>query len=111
MVEKPKWRMGIESNGLEHDWEGGPSIWEPATARAVAYCVERTTDLLRVQENTWRGFSYKEGLPLGTLVVKGFVEDEAVVCFISGKGLASCFKIFLRKYEEDRLEWVLDKYG
>jgi len=103
--------FGIERSENPPDWSKQQTVWDAETYRAVAYGIEGLVDMLRVQGIVWRGLSYKYAVPLSTLVVKGFENDEATVCFITGECLASCFRIFRRKYENGTLEWVKDKYG
>jgi hypothetical protein len=58
----------------------------------------------------YRGHSYKEGCPMGCLVVKADVDGVPSVVFTSGKSYASCVGIFLRKLREGWLEWSVDRY-
>lgn len=58
-----------------------------------------------------RGHSHKRGVPLGTLVVKVVLHEKPLVCFISGRTLVNCIRIFLRRLEEDTVEWRDDKYA
>ncbi len=59
----------------------------------------------------WRGYSYKAGVPVALLVVKGTIEDAPVVVFTSGRDLTNCFRIFFRMLREDFLQWVPDRFG
>ena len=59
----------------------------------------------------WRGHTYKNGSPLGLLVVKAVIDNSAVVCFINGKGPLTCKRIFLRRLAEGTVEWREDRFG
>ena len=56
------------------------------------------------------GHSWKESEYLGCLVVKAVKDDTPQVVFTSAKTYTDGIAIFLRKMEEDRLQWVPDKY-
>lgn len=60
---------------------------------------------------TYKGHSWKESEYLGCLVVKGIVDSVPSVVFTSGSTYTASVRIFLRKLEEDFLEWVPDKYA
>lgn len=59
---------------------------------------------------SYYGHSYKAGTTLGCLVIKATIDDTPVVCFTSARSFCTCVKIFLRKCEEDLVEWQGDKY-
>lgn len=59
---------------------------------------------------TYDGHSWKEKAGMGTLTVRGTVEGIPHVVFTSGRSYAGSMVIFLRKLEENWLEWVLDRY-
>lgn len=59
----------------------------------------------------FRGFSFRARLPLGLLVVKATIGEEAFVCFVSGRTFLNCFKIFFNRLREDAVEWREDKYA
>lgn len=63
-------------------------------------------------DNGWvyDGHSYKEGVPLGTLVIKAHLEDTPVVCFVSGRTFLNCVRVFLRKVDADLCEWRADRF-
>lgn len=65
------------------------------------------------EQDGWvlRGYSWKESEYLGCLVVKATVEGVPQVVFTNAKTPINGMRIFLRKLEEDFLEWVPDKYG
>ena len=56
------------------------------------------------------GHSYKNGNPMGCLVVKATIEGTPYVVFTSGRTAISCIRIFLRKLSEGLLEWQPDRF-
>lgn len=58
----------------------------------------------------YHGHSWKESEYLGCLVIKALKDDIPQVVFTSAKTYTDGIAIFLRKMEEDRLQWVPDKY-
>ncbi len=71
----------------------------------------RVVNILDEKGVGYRGHSLRESDYLNLLVVKATVEGEPVVCFINAGTSLNCLKIFLLKFEEDRLEWRHDKYA
>lgn len=59
----------------------------------------------------FRGESFKYGVPLCLLVVKGVVENAPMVCFINALSRLNAYKIFLQRLEEGTLEWRRDQYA
>lgn len=59
----------------------------------------------------YRGHSWKESASMGCLVVKATIDDLPYVVFTSARTTINGMRIFLRKLDEDLLEWVKDKYG
>lgn len=59
----------------------------------------------------YRGHSWKQGTPLGCLVVKAVVDGVLSVVFTNAATPITSMRIFLRKMEGEFLEWVPDKYG
>lgn len=109
--DKETYVFGVEKSQKPPNWAEQQTVWDAETYRAVAYGIEGLVDMLRVRGIVWRGLSYKYAVPLSTLVVKGFENDEGTVCFITAENLAGCFRVFRRKYEAGTLEWVKDKYA
>ena len=58
-----------------------------------------------------RGYSWKESPHMGCLVVKATRGELPYVVFTNARTPVNGMKIFLRKLEEDFLEWVPDRYG
>lgn len=56
------------------------------------------------------GHSWKNSAPLGTLVVKATTDGMPVVCFTSARTFFNAVSIFVRKLDEDGINWVKDKY-
>lgn len=59
----------------------------------------------------YRGHSLRERAALDLLVVKVTIEGEGKVCFVSGRTPISCMAVFLRRLEEDTVEWRPDRYA
>ena len=59
----------------------------------------------------YRGHSWRQSEYLGCLVVKASMDGAPFVVFTNAKTPVSSMRIFLRKLEEDFLEWMPDKYG
>ncbi len=60
---------------------------------------------------TFRGFSFRVKETLSLLVVKAWLGDDPVVCFVSGRTLLNTFKIFFARVMEGTVEWRPDQYG
>lgn len=58
----------------------------------------------------YRGYSWKESEHLGCLVVKAVVDGAPSVVFTNAKTPTEAMRIFLRKLEENFLEWIPDRY-
>ena len=56
------------------------------------------------------GHSLKMGSPMCTLTVKATIGEIPYVVFTSGRDPISCVRVFIRKQEEDLLEWRPDQY-
>lgn len=56
------------------------------------------------------GHSWKASVPMGTFVVKATVDGLPVVCFTSARTFVNAVCIFVRKLEEDSINWVKDKF-
>lgn len=59
---------------------------------------------------SYYGHSYKAGQPLGVLVIKATIDEVPVVCFTSALSFCDCVCIFLRKLENELVEWRRDQY-
>lgn len=66
---------------------------------------------LELQGVVLRGFSWREGQVLGTLVIKGLQGEAAVVAFISGKTLPEALRILARKIAASLLDWRADRFA
>lgn len=76
------------------------------------YLYERyLVNLLDDRDIIYRGDSFRYSLPLSLLVVKVTIGDEPYVCFINGRLRETCYRIFLRRLQEDTVEWRVDQYG
>lgn len=62
------------------------------------------------QDWTYDGHSWKEGTPLGCLVIKATMDDAPVVCFCSARSFLNSVKIFIRKLDLDVVDWRPDRY-
>lgn len=58
----------------------------------------------------YAGHSMKIGTPMCCLVVKSWHGDVPMVVFTSAATPMGCIRIFLRKLQEELLEWQRDKY-
>lgn len=58
----------------------------------------------------YNGHSLKVGVPMCTLTVKATIEGTPQVVFTSGRDATACVRVFIRKLEEDLLEWQPDRY-
>lgn len=56
------------------------------------------------------GHSMKVGSPMCTLTVKAHIDGKPYVVFTSGRTTISCMRVFVRKLEEELLEWRPDQY-
>lgn len=56
------------------------------------------------------GHSVKVGVPMCTLTVKAHIEGVPQVVFTSARTTISCVRVFIRKLEEDLLEWRPDQF-
>lgn len=56
------------------------------------------------------GHSLKVGTPMQTLTVKATIKGTPQVVYTSGRTTISCIRIFIRKLEEDLLEWQPDRF-
>lgn len=56
------------------------------------------------------GHTFKIGTPMCVLVVKGDIDGTPHVVFSSGRTHTACIHIFLRKLQEEWLEWQVDRY-
>lgn len=59
----------------------------------------------------FRGESFKYGIPMCLLVVKGTVGANHVVSFINGLSRVGCYNTFLHQLENGEVQWRVDKYG
>lgn len=59
---------------------------------------------------SYDGHSLKVGAPMCTLTVKAHIEGTPQVVFTSGRTPMGCVRVFIRKLEEDLLEWRPDQY-
>lgn len=59
---------------------------------------------------TYNGHSWKASASLGTLVVKATLDGVPVVCFTSARTFLNSVSIFVRKLQEDSINWVKDKF-
>lgn len=76
------------------------------------YCgCQYVVNLLEDQGLDWRGYSYRNRVPLGLLVVKATVDSTPVVAFISARSLTDAFRIFFRQLADRLVQWIPDKYG
>lgn len=79
-------------------------VW--AAAMFLMYIV----NLAEADDWQYDGHSLKVGTPMCTLTVKATIEGTPQVVFTSGRTTISCVRIFIRKLEEDLLEWQPDRY-
>lgn len=68
-------------------------------------------NLLDERDVAYRGESFKYGVPMCLLVVKVSIQDEPYVCFVNALSRTNCYRIFLRRWLEDSVEWRPDKFG
>lgn len=59
---------------------------------------------------SYDGHSLKVGTPMCVLVVKATIEGAPYVVFTSARTTTGCVVTFIRKLQEDLLEWRADKY-
>lgn len=59
---------------------------------------------------SYYGHSYKVGLPMGILTVKGDIDGIPHVVFTSGRTYTACVVAFMRKLGEGWLEWREDRF-
>ncbi len=59
---------------------------------------------------TYDGHSYKAGVGMNCLTVRATIEGVPYVVFTSGRTYTACVSIFLRKLDQELLEWVPDKF-
>jgi hypothetical protein len=72
---------------------------------------EYAVNVLDSVNASYRGFTFREDIPLSLLVVKMRTDEGGFVCFVNGRGLAECAKVFFTKLEEDRVEWRVDQFA
>lgn len=58
-----------------------------------------------------RGYSFKRDLWQYLLVVKTVYEGRAYVSFYTGKTPENCMSLAIRKLEEDRVNWQVDRFA
>ena len=68
-------------------------------------------NLCEDQGVTFRGESFKYGVPMCLLVVKVTIDDRGYVCFINALSRLNCYKIFLSRLEDGTVEWREDKFA
>ncbi len=78
--------------------------------RALAMFFLYLVNLAELDGWCYDGHSLKMGLPMCTLTVKGTMDAAPVVVFTSARTPTGCVVIFIRKLENDLLEWRPDKY-
>lgn len=78
---------------------------------AVAMFTVYLVNLLEDAGAVYTGHSLRVKSPMCLLVVRGSLDGIPHVVFTSGRTPLSCIRIFLRKLEEDLLEWSPDKFG
>jgi len=98
---------------LEESLEILPEVG-PA-ARADVWTLIRFTDykvnFLEDVGLSWRGESFKNSGRTVLLVVRVLRGKTPLVAFVTERDTIGCMTVFLRKLEEDTLNWVPDKYG
>lgn len=67
-------------------------------------------NLLEAAGATYDGHSLTVKSPMCLLVVRGKLDEIPHVVFTSGRTPIACMRIFLRKLEEDLLEWQPDRF-
>lgn len=109
--------MGPKDNGHVEGFKESLEAWTDhrfvsrEDIEALAMFVMYIVNLADAGGWLYRGHSFRMGVGLSTLVVKAMLDDTAVVCFVSGKTFVNCVRIFLRKLDEDVVEWRQDKYA
>lgn len=78
--------------------------------RTVAMFTMYLVNLAEADGWDYCGYSWKESPSMGCLVVKARIEGVPYVVFTSARTTINGMRIFLRKMEEDLLEWVEDRY-
>lgn len=58
----------------------------------------------------YHGHSLKMGAPMCCLVVKAWMDETPMVVFTSARTPTGCVVAFLRKLDNNLLEWVEDRY-
>ena len=112
--------------------ETTPTIWENGVLREFAIALSDWTDNRFVTKEDisthaiflmylvnlsdaygWEylGHSWRERANLGCLVVKAKMGGAQYVAFTSAQTPTHGMRIFLRKMEEERVEWVEDRYA
>jgi hypothetical protein len=68
-------------------------------------------DVLATLGVEYRGHTFRYNVPMCLLVVRGTIKDRPYVSFVSGMSALSCQRIFLRRCEDDEVEWREDQFG
>lgn len=84
---------------------------DPDWMRTVYMYNEYLVNLLDDEGVDFRGESFKYGIPMCLLVVKGTIGDKHVVSFINGLNRIGCYNTFLHQLEMGEVMWRVDKYG
>ena len=78
--------------------------------RTVAIFAEYLVNLLEAEGASYDGHSLRIGTPMCLLVVRGTIDSIPHVAFTSARTPTACMRIFLRKLDEERVEWTVDRY-
>lgn len=89
--------------------------WEPwfeeSQIRALVLFNERMLNVADDQGFTYRGFSWRPGVPYGLLVVRITKDDKPLVCFLNARTLLDTFVLFARKLSGKTIVWKADRFG
>lgn len=77
-----------------------------ALARFFLYLV----NLAEADGWQYDGHSLKVGVPMSVLVVKATIDGVPYVVFTSARTTVGCVVTFMRKLDEDLLEWRKDRF-
>lgn len=86
-------------------------VYEQDGVAAVLLFGFHLVDFLATRKVTYRGHNIKNQGWCYLLIVKVAIEGIPLVVFISERDPTVCMRIFIRQFEEDRVEWREDKFA
>jgi len=95
------------------DWLGAvpESVhWTKSQIKALIMLDDRMLNVLEPHGLGYDGFSWRPGIPYGTLCVKLTYDSMPYVSFVTGKSLSLCVAIFGRMLRESRLVIKPDRF-